>query len=114
MFRLEGFCEDKNVVNILKSLTGVVMDFKIVPVANAKVQNGKVAAKTDGDSISILLDFIKKHQLKEITSAQGQELMREIGNKPGSYSNFFQRAIRAKVLKQSGKGVYTVLSTGGK
>lgn len=99
MFKIEGYCDDKYVVTIMKLLTGKVMDFKMIPVVNAQAKNGKVVAKVEGDMMDLLTAYIKQHKLKELTPFQIRAFASSIGRSPSSYSSILKRAIGAKMLK---------------
>lgn len=100
MFKIEGYCDDKYVVSIMKAAPSLhIMEFKVIPVVNAQAKNGKLVAKTNGDVLEMLADYIKQHKLTTITPFQVRAFASSIGRSPGSYSSFLKKAIGAKMLK---------------
>ena len=56
MFRIEAFCDDKNLPRVLHALMGLVHGQPAIqPVANAKVEKGKVRAK---DWLAMCSDYL--------------------------------------------------------
>jgi hypothetical protein len=100
MFRLEGFVDDKNVVMIMKALSGRVMDFKMVPVVNAEKKNGKAVAKTSGDPMELLAAYLKQHKLTEVQASHIRDFVTSIGRSPGAYYKYLTDAKEAKLLKR--------------
>lgn len=98
MFKLEGFCDDKHAVAIMKSVAGLhIMDFKMVPVANAKAKNGKVVAETSGAPLDLLAHHIKRNKMSEITSAEFKSFAKSVGREP---YYLVRQAIEAKLIKR--------------
>jgi len=59
MFKLEAFVDDKKVVTVMRTLSGMVRDLHMVPVRNATVKKGKVVSAGHATSaIELLRSFI--------------------------------------------------------
>lgn len=101
MFRIETFCDDKNLPRVLHALTGLVLGQpSIQPVANAKAGKNGVKAKTSGELLEMFEAHAKKHHLKEVTPTQLKAFAVEHGYSEGSYSLILSKMIKAKHLKK--------------
>src|SRR5262245_51522187 len=101
MFRLEIFCEDKNLPRVLHSLTGLIADTpKIQPVANAKMTGGKIKAKVNGNLPELFKAFAKKNKLATVTPAELKTFAVEHGYAETSYSLFLARLVKEKILRK--------------
>jgi hypothetical protein len=118
MFRIEAFCDDKNLPRVLHALTGLLLGTpKIQPVANAQASNGVIKAKVNGDLAALFEAHVKRHRLATVTPKQLKEFAVEHGYSEKSYSNILTRMIEAKHLrkKQGTKGQNTLyVVTGAK
>jgi hypothetical protein len=106
MFRIETFCDDKNLPRVLHALTGLVLGVpKATPVANAtKKSNGAVRAETSGDVTELFSAFVAKAHLREVNAASMKEFCRAHGYADASYSHVLGRLIKAKLLRKRGTG----------
>lgn len=103
MFRIEFFCDDKRVGEVLR-LIGTVgaYDVKAVPVVNAEKQtNGTVKARINGGVVEMLSDYIKSHKLKTITPDHMRDFQRSIGRAPGGYSHALALAMKVGLLRKN-------------
>ena len=109
MFRLEFFCEDKQLPKVLHALSGMISGQPTVqPVANAMLdKSGKVVAKTDGDPVSIMRQHFKENGVTTVTSALAREMTQLCGMVPSSYQYLLKQAVKGGLLKKTGKGVGT-------
>jgi hypothetical protein len=116
MFRIEAFCDDKNLSRVLHALTGLVHGQPAIqPVANAKVVKGEVRAKVNGNLPELFSAHIKKNKLAAVTPADIKAFAVENGYAAGSYSLFLKKLVEAKFLrkKQGSKGnkiIYNVVA----
>jgi hypothetical protein len=101
MFRIEAFCEDKNLPRILHQLKGLVLGQPgIQPVSNAKAGKNGVKAKTSGDLMEMFEAHAKKHGLKEVAPKQLKTFAVEHGYAEGSYSAILSKMLAAKHLRK--------------
>lgn len=110
MFRIETYCDDKNLPRVLHALMGLVHGQpKIQPVANAKVSDGKVRAKTNGDIPALFIEYLKTHKIREVVPANIKAFAIKQGYAEKSYSFFLSKLIKAKILhkKTGSKGYKT-------
>lgn len=104
MFRIECFCEDRKLVEVLHALNGLVtMHTPPQPVVNAALVNGKLSAKTDGSAMQLLAAWIKKNKLKQLRMSDMRNFAKENGKSPGSAGYFTNQAIKAGILKKHGR-----------
>lgn len=114
MFRIEAFCDDKNLPRVLHALTGLVHGQPAIqPVANAKVVKGEVRAKVNGNLVELFAAHIKKNKLTTVAPSDIKAFAMENGYAAGSYSLFLKRMLQAKFLKKKAgttgaKTIYTV------
>jgi hypothetical protein len=115
MFRIEMFCDDKNLPRVLHQLAGLVLGTpKINPVANAGAKAGEVKSRTNGDLLALFSAHLKQRKLTAVMAADVREFARANGYREGSYSHILAKAIAAKLLRKraGGKGTkttYTVI-----
>jgi len=104
MFRIEAFCDDKNLPRVLHALMGLVHGQPAIqPVANAKVKKGEVRAKVNGNLPELFSVYIKKNKLEAVTPTNIKAFAVENGYAEGSYSLFLKNLIQAKVLRRNPK-----------
>jgi hypothetical protein len=100
MFKIEAFVDDKKLPVVMHALNGHIIGSPVVlPVANAKVENGKVKAKTSGDLLEMLATWIKERKLTEVNPNVLRAFLIDSGRSAGSYSDLLTRAKKAKMLK---------------
>lgn len=99
MFKVEFYVDDKRIAQAIHALTGIAVgDPKINPVVNAVKKNGKLHAKTDGDVVSLFMDWLKQHKdLKELKADHFRAFCNHIGRPVTSYS-----AVKDKIVKAGG------------
>jgi hypothetical protein len=120
MFRIEAFCDDKNLSRVLHALLGLVHGQPAIqPVANGKVVKGEVRAKINGNLPEMFAEYIKTNKLEAVRPADIRAFAIENGYAEKSYSLLLKRLIQAKFLrkKPGGKGnkiSYSVVKTTAK
>ena len=72
----------------------------IQPVANAKVEKGKVRAKGDGNVLELFMKHIKESKIPEVTPTIVRVFITEQGYNPKSYFWFLKKLIDSKFLKK--------------
>lgn len=104
MFRVECYCEDKNLAKVHHALTGLVHDLKTVPVVNAaQGANGTLIAKGDGTVLNLLADHLKSSRATTFSSKQAQEFLRTHGFSSSSSSYLTASAVAAGLLRKTKK-----------
>jgi hypothetical protein len=104
MFRVEFFCEDKNLPRILRTLTGLIPTTpKIQPVANAESVDGRIKQKTNGSAIELFKTWATKHKLISVAPNQIREFAREHGYMESSYSLILKNLVIAKLVRKNPK-----------
>jgi hypothetical protein len=108
MFKIEMFCDDKNLPKILTAVTGLALGVpKAVPVVNAEHKNGQLKARTSGDVPALFSAWAKKHHLAEVNASAMREFATAHGWSPGSYSSLLTKVVKAKVVRKIGKGTHS-------
>jgi hypothetical protein len=104
MFRIECFCDDKNLAKTLWALqTMGVYNLTSVPVVNAKKQGDKVKANVStGNRLDMLRRFIKKWNYTEMVPNDIRNFAEKHGLSVKSYSNILVAAQEAGILKRIG------------
>jgi hypothetical protein len=102
--RVEFFCPDKKVGEVLRLLTGIALDIpKVTPVANARKGRNGLEQQTNGDAVEMFAQYIKKHRLTEVNSDIGREFCKSIGRSSEGYNNLFSQAKKRGLLRRVGK-----------
>jgi hypothetical protein len=105
MFRIEAFCDDKNLARVLHALAGLVLAApKITPVANAQAKNGEVKAASSGEVLPMLSSYLKKRRLDVVNATVVREFAVAHGYSAASYSHILKKATQARLLRKRGKG----------
>ena len=110
MFRVGGFCEDKNVAKVLRALQGLMIGQpELVPVVGAEVRDGKVVAANGGGS---LLDMFHTwcidHKKISFQAQDAKAFCREVGKPENAYGNLINRGRNLGMLRKlKGKGKHT-------
>jgi hypothetical protein len=123
MFRLEIFVDDKKLSYVLWAISGHVLEVKPPqPVVNAQARNGKVVARTSGNKVEMLLQYLGDHKISEFGPEVVREFCTSLGMSEKSYSNILKTALDDKLLKRrprrggkAGQGkpyVYSVVKGG--
>lgn len=109
MFRIELYCEDRNLSRVLVALTGLIANNPVVqPVINAAMQKGRIQSRTNGSLVELFDTWIKTKDLKKVGPIQIREFCRDIGRSEKAYSGTLIRLIKNKKLRRQGKE-YVVL-----
>jgi len=103
MFKIECFCEDKYLGDILQALAQhKALDVKQIPVTNAKAtRNGKIEAVTSGDVVDLMRHWIKQHKLTRITARDAKQFQSDMGRSPMGYSHMLRTVMDAGLLKRA-------------
>ena len=105
MFRIAGFVDDKHIAAVMHAVAGLVRDWECVPVANVKVEKGKVAAKTDGCLAKLLHQTTGKDAY--IKPVHVRMFVQEHGRAPSTAAYLMNKAIKLRLFKRVGKGSST-------
>lgn len=104
MFRIELFCEDKNLPRILRALTGLIPATpKIQPVANAEAVGGKIKQRINGGAVELFKDWAKKRKLTSVSASHMREFAVEHGYMEKSYSLILKNLVAAKLIRRDPK-----------
>ena len=101
MFKVECFCEDKNLPAILIALAGKALDVKAVPMTNAKAMNGQVTAVTGGDTQDQFRHWLHESKLTRVRSHDIKQFQTEIGRSPMGYSLVLKNAVASGLLTRA-------------
>lgn len=99
MFRIEFFCEDKNLPVVLHGINGRALNLNVLPVANAVKKKGGVEAETSGDVVEIVVAWLKREKRKEITRQELKALCLAVGK-----SESYIQSAATKLMKS---GLFT-------
>jgi hypothetical protein len=112
MFRIEAFCDDKNLPRVLHALAGLVHGQPAIqPVANAQVTNGEL--HSSGDLTEQFGKYAKVLKLKKFVAGDLTEFTKMIGLAPSSRQYVIKQLLTAKAIRKHGAGskmTYTVVS----
>jgi hypothetical protein len=101
MFRIEAFCDDKNLPRVLYALMGLVHGQPAIqPVANAKVTKGEVRAKSNGQLLEIFAEHLKTNKITTVRPADVKAFSVKHGYSEASSNYFIQQWVKAKLLKR--------------
>jgi hypothetical protein len=104
MFRVELFCEDKNLPRVLRALTGLVTTTpKIQPVANAEFTDGQIKQRTNGNAIELFKDWVRKRKIDTVSPTEIRQFAVEHGYMEKSYSLILKNLVLAKVVRRDPK-----------
>jgi hypothetical protein len=98
MFRIECFCDDKRLAEILNALNGKAYQVSAVPVANVKKAGGTLR-QANGSAVEALMAGIQKRKLKDVGATDMKAIMVEAGFAEGGYSNALAQARSFGLLK---------------
>jgi hypothetical protein len=101
MFRIEVFCDDKNLPRILHALTGLAHGHpNIQPVVNAKVSKGQVRAKSNGQLLEMFTEHLKANKITIVAPTDIKAFAAKNGYAESSYAYFLKQLVKAKLLKR--------------
>jgi hypothetical protein len=112
MFKIELFCEDKNLARVLRSLTSLARGAPtVLPMVNVEEEaKPTVRAETNGSMTAMLSAHIKKNKLSEMTATELRDFAAGSGFSRDSYSYILRQGEKAGLLKRTPhKGLYTVV-----
>jgi len=99
MFKVECFCEDKKLADVLRALAGIAYDVKPIPVTNARHLNGTIVPRVEGKGIDVVYDAMKQSGQKTFTAKQFKQILSTLGRAPSGYSHYARELIKAHRLK---------------
>ena len=122
MFRIELFCEDKNLANALRALTGLAIGQPVVmPVINATTKGNTVVPGSRAGSLTeLFFEHLRKQSAGTVIVRKDVDAFTAQHGRPTSSQHMLRQALRHGLLKQEGtgkgnKGVsYRIFNTGGK
>jgi hypothetical protein len=103
MFRLEIFCDDKKLAQVLHALQGLVLENpKINPVVNAKANGkGEIQQATSGLAIDLFIERLRTDKPGVVNTPYMREFLESIGRSPRSVGSLVEAAKDAGVLKKN-------------
>lgn len=111
MFRIEFFVEDKNLHKVLHGVAGMALNLKADPVANAKIEKGRVKAETGGTLTEVAARALKGRS--EVTTKELGDIAVANGRQHSS-SGYIATQLKELGLIKPGKkhGTYIVTKKG--
>jgi len=107
MFRVNLFCEDKKLADVLRGLAGLAVgNPEVQPVVNAVHKNGKIAAAS-GSLVEQFASYVKQNKITKFTSAEMKEFTKLAGMSPSSRSYLVKQLQTAGAVKKHGAGQKT-------
>ncbi len=105
MFRIECYCDDKRVGDVLQALKGLIHpNPNVVPVANVQLQNGQVKALVKGDAFDMFIAHLKKNKVQSFRAREVQAFLVSIGRSKDSAS-YFTKGLRDRgLVRKTGSG----------
>lgn len=114
MFRIEAFCDDRRLGDVLRAMAGLIIDSpRVTPVVNAQLRNGKLAAQSEGSLPVMFAKFIRENKVKEVNARVAREWLVSMGRSKLSSNYLLKNCVQSGILKSVGKGTkmkYTVQS----
>jgi hypothetical protein len=105
MFRIETFCEDKNLPRVLHALSGLVQGQPAIqPVANAKLVKGKVQARNNGQLLEMFAEHLKANKMTTVQPADVKAFAAKNGYAEASSTYFLGKWVKAGLLKKKSGG----------
>lgn len=105
MFRIECFCDDKKLAQVLNALQGLILaDPRITPVVNAKAGNGTIKATSGGSSLELFEQYLAASKVKEFGSSFVSDFLRQHGKSTKSASYILISATKHGLIRLKGKG----------
>jgi hypothetical protein len=100
MFRIECFCDDKRLAEILNALNGKAYQVSAIPVANARKAAGGAVRQINGSTTELLMAGIAKRKLRDVGAQDMKAIMVEAGFNETSYSHPLKQAQDMGLLKR--------------
>lgn len=105
MFRIVAFVENKHVGDVLQAMIGkVIGQPQCQPVANAKLDKGKVKAVSDGSSVGKFAAYLNEVKPDRLIAKDVRAILPKLGMSENSYSYLLKQAIEAGLLRKKGIG----------
>ena len=99
--RIELFCDDKHLANVLRALTGISIGSpKITPVVNAAIEGGRLVQTTNGNTVAMFVAHLKKTKTTEVNAAFMQNFLTSVGKAPTAYSYLLKMAKQEGILRK--------------
>lgn len=102
MFKIEAFCDDKRLPDVLRALAGKAMNVVAVPVLNAQPKE-QVKAIGRGDVVEMFLRRLQEQRKREFRAPDLASFLEEIGLSKTSVGHYLTRMRRAKIASCRGK-----------
>src|SRR5262245_1535589 len=103
MFRVELFCDDRKLADVLRALTGLLIgEPKIQPVVNAEAKNGSV--KANGSIGELFMKYATTHHMASFAPIELKPFCRYVGLAESSYAYALEKLIEHKLVKRHGSG----------
>ena len=103
MFKIEFYCDDKNLGEAFKRLSGIAMNVGHAYVPNLeKRPNGKVY-QSAADTVDLLTKELHRQKLTEIMGPEFKAMLGKLGMSQTSYSHYIGSLIQAGVLRKGKK-----------
>lgn len=119
MFRIELFCEDRDLPGILHDLAGRKVEYTVTPVmgTNPALQQQTKAGlprqrqtqlkRADivaiGGAGAMLAKLMREQKLVEANATQVRDLCKKMGLSPASYSHVLNDAVKGGFIKKGGR-----------
>jgi len=110
MFRVSGFCDDKNVPKVLRALQGLMIGApELAPVIGAEVRGGKIVPDANGGNpVEMFRSYCIKNHLDRFTAQHVKQFVVSIGKPETAYGYLLNKAKTVHaVRKVGGKGQNT-------
>jgi hypothetical protein len=108
MFRVVAFCDNKKLGDVFEALAGkVIGQPEAVAVVGAEVKNGKVAAASNGELVSLFMQWAGKHKLTSVNASDARKFLSSIGKAESASNYLLKRCQEYAVLRKVGAGMKT-------
>jgi hypothetical protein len=110
VFRVEFFCEDKEVGEALRGLMGIALGIpKALPVTNAEItKTGRIKQQSGGNLPQMFVHYITSSKIDRITPAETRAWCKKQGTSPMSASYVLKNAVLMGALRKEGMSSKTV------
>ncbi len=106
--RVEFFCKDGKVGEVLRLLAGIALETpKVTPVVNAKRKGNHLEQVTHGSTVEMFRAWLGQNKVTEVNSNIGREYCKSVGKRPESYNYLFAAARDEGLLRKTGKGTHS-------
>lgn len=99
MFRIECFCEDKHLAQIMHALAGLAKNLVVLPVANARpAKNGKIEAEIPGGMIGLIHKKVKAHD--DFARPDVVAILRKAGRSPSAAGHYLRDMLKHDMIEK--------------